>query len=86
MVAGGAAAVRGLRIQQRTDLPQRRSGRREGPAVDGRGAGGRPVEAEYQPHGGGLSCAIRTQKAGHPAGMHVEGQLGRPRGFCRSPW
>ena len=68
MVAGGAATVRGLRIQQRADLSQRLLEAGERPAVDCCGAGRRPIEAEDEPHGGGFAGAVRAEEPGDPTG------------------
>ena len=75
MVAGGAGAVRGLGVEQGADLAQGFVERGVGAAADRGGAGGRPVEAEDEPHGGGLSGAVGAEEAGDPAGQDAEGEV-----------
>ena len=64
VVAGAAAAVDGLGIEQRADLSHwgRRVDVRS--AVDQRGAGSRPVQAEDHPHRRRLPGPVGTEEAG----------------------
>jgi hypothetical protein len=67
--------MHGLRVQQCADLSHRAVLLGERLAVDGDRPRRRTVEAEDQPHRGGLSGAIRPQEAGHMAGPYRERQI-----------
>jgi hypothetical protein len=45
------------------------------PAVDEGEAALRPVQAQDQPHGGGLARAVRPEEPRHPARFDREGQV-----------
>ena len=75
VVAGGAAAVHGPGVQQRADLVHRVRQLQVRLAGDGDGPGGRVVQAQDQPHGGGLARPVRAEEARHLARQHVERQV-----------
>ena len=75
VVAGRAAGVHGLGLEQRSDGPQRIPQVTVAPAVDERGAGVRPVQAQDEAHGGGLAGAVRPEEPRHPAWLDREGQV-----------
>lgn len=75
LVPAGTGAVRGVRVEQGADVAQRFAERGVGAAADRGGTGGRPVEAEHEPHGGGLSGAVGAEEAGDLAGVDGEGEV-----------
>ena len=64
VIAGAAAAVNGLGVEQRADLGQRGGRVDVRPAVDQRGSGSRPVQAEDHPHRRRLAGPVGTEEAG----------------------
>jgi len=72
VVVGGPAAVHGLGVQQRAHLTHRVGQAGVPLAVDPDRPGVRIVQAENQPHGGGLARAVRAEEAGHMARLYVE--------------
>lgn len=74
VVARGAGAVRGARVEQRAHLTQRLAQRGVGPSPDRGGAGRGPVQPQHEPHGGGLPGAVGPEEPGDPAGPHAERQ------------
>ncbi len=62
----------GLRVEQYPDVAKWIVQSRVGPPSDRGGAAGGAVEAEDQPHGGGLTRPVRPEEAGDPAGPHTE--------------
>jgi len=75
VVIGRTAAVHRLGVEQRAHLAHGVVQAGVLLAVDDDGAGVRVVQAEYQPHGGGLARAVRSEEAGHLARQHVERQV-----------
>jgi hypothetical protein len=75
VVAGAAAAVERLGLQQRPGLEQRAPPDRVRPAADGDRSGIRRVQAEDQPHRGGLAGPVRPEEAGDLTGWHRKGQV-----------
>ena len=75
MVAGGAARVGRLGLQQRADLAQREPPRSVRAAIDAHMAGRRLVEADHHPHGGRLTSAVRSEEPGDLAVGHHEAQV-----------
>jgi hypothetical protein len=53
-----------LGLEQHADLSQRGGVLGVGAAVDERDAGGRPVQPDDQPHGGGFPGAVRAEETG----------------------
>jgi hypothetical protein len=72
VVIGRTAAVNRLGVQQRAHLAHGIGQAGVALAVDGDGARVRVVQAEYQPHGGGLARPVRAEEAGHLARHHVK--------------
>ena len=75
MVTGRTAWVHGLGLEQRADRVQRILQVTVAPAVDEGEAALRPVQAQDQPHGGGLARAVRPEEPCHPARFDREGQV-----------
>ncbi|SFY53584.1 hypothetical protein STEPF1_06867 [Streptomyces sp. F-1] len=75
VVAGGAAAVHGLGVEQRADLAGCVGQPAVGVAADGHRAGRGVVQPEDHPHGGGLARAVRPEEAGHGTRPHLEGKV-----------
>jgi hypothetical protein len=75
VVVGGPAAVHRLGVDQRAHLAHRIRQLSVLLAADGDGAGVRVVQAENQPHGGGLAGAVRAEEARHRARRHAERQI-----------
>ena len=80
VVAGAAAAVNGLGVEQRANLSQRGGRLDVRPAVDQRGSGSRPVQAEDHPHRRRLTGPVGTEEAGDDTGPDggadgVDGEL-----------
>ena len=75
VVAGAAARVHGFGLQQRAHGPQRVGQVAVVPAVDGRRAPLRPVQAEDEPHGGGLARSVGAEEARHLARSNGERQV-----------
>jgi hypothetical protein len=71
-----AAAMDRRGVEQCADQAQWSRGRDERTTTDGRGTGGGPVQAQDDPHGGGLAGAVGPEEARHPARTHREGQSG----------
>src|SRR5262249_39068234 len=62
------------------DLAQRADDPLVTPPADECRAGGGQVEAEDEPHRGGLACAVRAEEAGHGARAYGECELVDRRG------
>src|SRR5262249_32448088 len=75
VVVRGPVRVRGTRIDQRTDLAQRRGQVAVGTPTDGDAAAGGRVQTEDAAHGGGLPGPVRAEEAGHLTRPHLEAQL-----------
>jgi len=72
VVAGAAARLERARVQQRAEDPHRLPQARVRLAADqGLALVGR-VQAEYDPHGGGLARPVRADEAGDLAGLDGE--------------
>jgi hypothetical protein len=67
--------VQGGRVEQRADLAQRADQAVVAAAADQGPAGGRPVQAQDDAHGGALARAVRSEEAGHPARADGEAQV-----------
>jgi len=72
VVAGGAARLQRGGVQQRPDVAQRVPQRPVRVAADQRGAGVGRVQAEDDPHRGGLARTVGPDEAGDLAGLHGE--------------
>jgi len=75
VVAGAAAAVHRLGLEQRADRTQRPAQLVERLAVDRGRPGVRMVEAEHDPHGRGLARAVRPEKSRYPPRLDREAQI-----------
>ena len=64
----------GVRVEERTDLVERLDHLLIATPADESGARRRRVEAEDDPHGGGLAGTVRTEEAGHVPGAHREAE------------
>src|SRR6266508_1131611 len=74
VVVCGAPGVYGVRVQQRADLVQRAGYPLVPAALDEGGARGGGVQAQDDPHRGGLAGAVRPEKAAHVPGADREAQ------------
>ena len=72
MVAGAAAPVHSVRVQQGTDLMHGSGHLPMRPAIDGDVSTGRLIQAQDQPHGGRFAGAVRAEKTGHLSGRIVK--------------
>lgn len=79
-----APAVHIVRVEKGADMTQAAGAVAKGTAVDGDGAAGGLMQAEDHPQSGALAGAVRTEKPGHPAGPHGEGQIFDGRGAAVS--
>ena len=82
VVARGPAGLQRARVEQRADLAERVAQAGVRPSADGRRPGVGRVEAEDDPHGGGLARTVRADEPGDLPGCDgerhtVEGE-GRP--------
>ncbi len=75
MIARGAGSVRRPRVQQGAHPAQGLAEFGVGATAEGGGAGGRPVQAQDEPHGGGLSGAVGAEEAGDAPGADAEGEV-----------
>ena len=75
VVAGGAATVRGPRLQQHPDGAQRIGNIPVRPAADAGVPGVRPVQADQQAHRRGLPGPVRPQESRHLSRSHRERQM-----------
>ena len=72
VVVGAPARVHGLGLKQRAYRAQWLIQVGVRPAVDRRGPGVRPVQAQDEPHRGRLARAIRAQEPGDPAWLDMK--------------
>ena len=72
VVAGGPAGLQRGRVQQRSDVGQRPAQRPVRPPADQRGALVGRVQAEDDPHRGGLARAVGADEPGDLTGLHGE--------------
>ena len=70
-----AAPVGRPRVNQRADLPHRAGRLAVRPPVDRDRPRGRPVQAQDQPHRGGLARPVRAQETGHQARPDDEAEI-----------
>src|SRR5258708_35747223 len=73
-MVGGPPAMPRLRVEPRPALPPRGGRVAEPSAVHRHGPAARPVQAEDEPHGGGLPGPVRAEESGDPARLHGERQ------------